>query len=77
MGGDIFSSKISALSFDLISTSVLPKAKINGTKEKKQNVRCCETFNSQEAPVLIALLRRRIQRQKQKYRERFWVRRTF
>ena len=62
---DIFSSKISALNFDLISTSILPKAKtVRKRRNKMSTVE--KRLALKKLLVLIALIRRRIQMQKQK-----------
>ena len=63
-GSDFFSSKISALNFDLISTSILPKAKIVRKRRNKMSA-VKKRVALKKLLVLIALLRRRIQRQKQ------------
>ena len=66
---DFFSSKISALNFDLISTSTLSKAK---TARKRRNKMSAvkKRLALKKLLVLIALLIRRVQRQKQKIQEK-------
>ena len=67
---DIFSSKISAPNFDFISTSILPKSK--RVRKRRNKMSAAEKrLALKKLLVLIALLRRRIQRQTQKYRKNF------
>ena len=62
---DIFSSKISTLNLDLISASILLKAKM--VRKRRNKISGVEKHLAlKKLLVLIALLRRRIQRQKQK-----------
>ena len=54
---DIFSSKVSSMNFDLISTSILPKSKT--VRKRRNKISAVEKRLALKEPlVLVALLRR-------------------